>query len=62
MIVYLNDITPPYEYETTAVYQCDPGYEITSGDRERTCTDDGDSPDNQWSGSAAVCSGTYLQL
>ncbi len=32
MIVYSSDTTPPYDYGTTAVYECDTGYEITSGD------------------------------
>ncbi len=61
MIVYSSDTTPPYDYGTTATYECDPGYEITSGDSERTCTDDGSSSVGEWSETAAiVCSGVII--
>ena len=56
MIVYSTDITDPYNYGTTAAYECDTGYEITSGDNERTCT--GNTSVGEWKGKAAVCSGT----
>ena len=61
VIVYSSDTTPraPYNYGTTATYQCDTGYEVTSGNSERTCTGDGSSSVGEWSGTtAAVCSGT----
>ena len=57
-ITYSNNITDPYDYETTATYQCDSGYELTGGDTVRTCTGDGSSPVGQWNGSPSVCSGT----
>ncbi len=59
MTVYSGGGTEPFDYGTTATYECDPGYEMVSGDSERTCTDNSDSPDDQWSGTAAVCSGIY---
>ena len=58
MIVYSSDMTEPYDYGTTATYECDTGYEITGGESERTCTSDGSSSVGQWSGTAPVCSGT----
>ena len=60
MITYSSDITQPYDYETTATYQCDSGYELTGGDDERTCTGDGSSPVGQWNGTALVCTGQQL--
>ncbi|XP_064386521.1 uncharacterized protein LOC135335055 isoform X2 [Halichondria panicea] len=56
MIVYSSDMTEPYDYGTTATYECDTGYEITGGESERTCTSDGSSSVGQWSGTAPVCS------
>ena len=58
MVTYSGDTTEPYIYGTTATYQCNPGYEITSGDSERTCTGDVRSSVGEWSGRKAVCSGT----
>ena len=43
-----------YEYETTATYTCDSGYELTGGDTVRTCTS---SHGDQWNGTAPACSG-----
>lgn len=45
------------EYQSTAVYTCDNGYERSSGNLERTCEADG-----TWSGSEPVCSGETLTL
>ncbi|XP_064386860.1 sushi, von Willebrand factor type A, EGF and pentraxin domain-containing protein 1-like [Halichondria panicea] len=56
MVTYSGDTTEPYIYGTTATYQCNPGYEITSGDSERTCTGDVRSSVGEWSGRKAVCS------
>ena len=56
--MYSSDVTEPYNYGTTATYQCDSGYELTRGDTVRTCTGDGSSPVGQWNGSPSVCSGT----
>ncbi len=55
MIVYST--TPPFNFGTTATYQCNDGYSLASGDRVRTCTGDGTSTVGQWSGTAPVCSG-----
>ena len=40
------------EYQSTALYTCDSGYERGSGDLARTCGADG-----TWSGSEPVCAG-----
>ncbi len=55
MIVYST--TPPFNFGTIAMYQCNDGYSLASGDSERTCTGDGTSTVGQWSGTAPVCSG-----
>ncbi len=56
MIVYSSDTTPPYDYGTTAVYECDTGYEITSGDKNINCTGDGTTQSGDWNGFPAMCS------
>ncbi len=48
--------TEGLKYGTIATYQCNSGYNITSGDRVRTCTGDGSTPSGQWSGTAPQCS------
>ncbi|XP_064386667.1 sushi, von Willebrand factor type A, EGF and pentraxin domain-containing protein 1-like [Halichondria panicea] len=55
MIVYSSDRTKSHDYGTTAMYECDPGYEITGGDSERTCTGDSSSPSGLWDGTAPQC-------
>ena len=57
-IAYSSDTTEPYDYGTTAMYQCDSGYELTGGDTVRTCTGDGSSSVGQWNGTAPNCTGT----
>ncbi len=59
MVVYSSGRTEPYDYGTTAVYECDTGYELTSGDSERTCTG---NTVGEWSGSAPVCTGSLFLL
>ncbi len=59
MVVYSSGTTEPYDYGTTAVYECDTGYELTSGDSERTCTG---NTVGEWSGSAPVCTGSLFLL
>ncbi|XP_064386526.1 sushi, von Willebrand factor type A, EGF and pentraxin domain-containing protein 1-like isoform X2 [Halichondria panicea] len=55
-IVYSSDMIKPYDYGTTATYKCDPGYEITSGNKKRNCTGDGTTQSGDWNGTAAMCS------
>ena len=52
----------PYDYGTTATYQCDSGYELTGGDTVRTCTGDGSSPVGQWNGTTPNCTGKLIVL
>ncbi len=41
-----------------AIYSCDPGHLLTSGDLERVCLDSG-----EWNGTVPICSGTFgLQI
>ncbi len=62
MIVYSSDRTEPHDYGTTAMYECDPGYEITGGDSERTCTGDSSSPSGLWDGTAPQCPRMFMIL
>ncbi len=50
-----GNTAPYYDYGTTATYQCNPGYNRTSGDSEGTCTGDGNTPSGQWDGIAPQC-------
>ncbi len=59
VIIYSGDTTEPYINGTTAVYECNLGYELTSGDSERTCIGDVMSSVGMWSGTTAVCSGSH---
>ena len=56
MITYSIN-TEPYDYGTTATYQCDSGYELRGGDTVRTCTDNGSSPVGRWNGIGPACAG-----
>ncbi len=60
VIIYTGDTTEPYIYGTTAVYECNLGYEITNGGSERTCTGDVRSSVGEWSETTAVCSGIHM--
>ena len=42
---------PPYNYNTSLIYTCDLGHELSSGDAIRTCT-----ASASWSGTAPTCS------
>ena len=43
------------EYQSTATYTCDSGYERSSGDLQRDCSADG-----TWTGNEPVCVGEYI--
>ncbi len=59
-INYSSGTTAPYDYEITAMYQCNHGHVLTSGgDRVRTCTGDGSTPSGQWDGTAPQCPRTF---
>ena len=54
-INYLRGTTAPYDFGTTATYQCNHGHVLTSRDSVRTCTGDGTSTVGEWSGIAPQC-------
>ncbi len=54
------DTTSPHDYGTTATYECDPGYEITSGDKKRNCTESGLNSEGVWNGTMPTCSGIVV--
>ncbi len=62
MVIYSSDTTPPYDYGTTATYECDTGYEQTGGDRERSCTGDGIIQSGDWNGITAICSRKNIDI
>ena len=53
----VETVEDQYDFETTATYQCNSGYELTGGDTVRTCAGDGSSPVGQWNGTAPNCTG-----
>ena len=63
-ITYSPDNTPPYLFETQAMYVtvCPEGLERRGGDDVRTCTGDGSSPVGQWNGAAPICTGKFVLL
>ena len=60
VIVYSSNTAEPYDYGTTAVYECDIGYEVTSGDSERTCTESALTLEGIWNGTISTCSGIVV--
>ena len=54
-INYPSGTTAPYDYGTTATYQCNHGHVLTSGDRVTTCTGYGSTPSGLWDGAAPQC-------
>ena len=58
-IMFISDNTAPYEFATTATYQCDAGYGLNAGDEVRTCGGDGSSTTGVWSGNAPTCEGMW---
>ncbi|XP_064386533.1 sushi, von Willebrand factor type A, EGF and pentraxin domain-containing protein 1-like isoform X2 [Halichondria panicea] len=56
VIVYSSNTTEPYDYGTTSVYECNTGYEVTSGDSERTCTESTLTLEGIWNGTIPTCS------
>ncbi len=58
MIVYATDVSPDFELTTTATYSCNAGYffDLSVGDRVRTCIDDNDNDaDGIFTGQAPSC-------
>ena len=60
MIMYSSDTTAPYDFGTTATYQCNEGYSFVRGDEVRTCGVDGSSSNGSWSGQSPACSGIQI--
>ena len=48
-IMYDSDMSAPFDFRTTATYDCDSGYGLSGGTSVRTCESEG------WSGSAPTC-------
>lgn len=61
--MYSSDTTAPYDFHTTATYQCDEGYMLDAGsprDVTRACDGLGSSPTGMWNGTDLSCSGTCI--
>ncbi len=54
LITYSPDTTPPYDYLTTATYECTTGYGLTGGDKLRACIGS-TAVDDGWTGDAPSC-------
>lgn len=50
------DMTPPFDFMTVAVYECNIGYGLFGGDTMRTCG--GIGPTGNWNGTAPTCQRT----
>ena len=61
-ISFPSGTTAPYDYETTATYQCNRGHVLTNGNRVRTSSGDGSSPTGQWDSTAPQCPRMYIVL
>ena len=55
-IEFNPDSVPPFDYLTDAVYSCDPGFRIVSGDEVRRCVGSAEGS-GEWSGTAPICEG-----
>ncbi|XP_064387965.1 uncharacterized protein LOC135336171 isoform X3 [Halichondria panicea] len=55
-ITYVSDTTSPFDYQTTATYGCDAGFELSGGDRVRNCIGSSLGP-GEWRGIASICEG-----
>ena len=52
--LYATDTTAPFNYQTTATYSCNAGYEMSVGDTVRTCSGSLEG-DGYWTGTALIC-------
>ena len=55
MITYGPDMTEPFNYQTTASYACNSGFELSGGDSNRQCIMISDQNSEGWSGTAPTC-------
>ncbi len=56
-LTYATDTTEPFNYLTTATYDCGEGYvELTVRERVRTCLGSASGP-GEWSGTSPLCTG-----
>lgn len=61
-ITFSADTTAPFDFETTATYNCDENYVLTNGSAERTCISSGPTSVGEWNGTAPTCDGQLLIL
>ncbi len=61
VIVYISITPAPYDYGTTARYDCNTGFGLNGGDTILTCEGDGSNAIGMWTGTIPTCDGTYNQ-
>ena len=61
VIVFSTDTTAPFDYLTTATYNCDIGYGLSGGDTVRNCVGSNQGGE-KWNGTAPVCQGKLYKI
>ncbi len=60
-INYLTDTTAPFDYQTTAIYNCNSGFMLSMpGGSNRTCEGSPAGP-GEWNGNVPTCKGTQTK-
>ncbi len=55
-IVFTDDKVAPFAFETEALYNCNPGYNLDAGVNPRVCESVDSSNVGDWSGTGLTCS------
>ena len=54
-ITFVVDTTPTFDFMTTAMYKCDPGFALSGGDEVRICEEGPVESVGEWSGTEPTC-------
>ncbi len=57
VITYSSSTPVPYNYGTTARYNCNTGFGLNGGDTILSCNGDGSSATGEWIGTIPACDG-----
>ena len=67
--IVFSDPANPHDFESTANYSCDPGYQLIGGDPVRHCVETGQEhcdisgqKKGEWNGTAPECKGKVMSL
>ena len=56
-INFFVGMTPTFDFMTTAMYECDPGFVLSGGDEVRICEEGPMEAIGEWSGAEPACNG-----